>query len=575
MHCNVVDISPDGTRLVADFYAPNGSGSSMWDISDRENIHEIEITLPPQASFFRFSKDSQRIFGTGGPSNAPAIMDTQGRVMETLEFGFSRHLDEEWTTVVTSDEIWDVATATRLAKLPKHSGIISPDWSGAAVSPVDPNLVVTGSAEGARVWDRTGNHLATLPMTVGIAITSVEFSDNGQLLAVYKGSGGIQIFNSAAADPTVWFQIRMLPVRAGSSLDFSPIDPGLIVVGDETGSLTGYRVHGNLSQDWTINHKNTVAVLRFSPDSRFLVVGMRKGEIHVWDWQTRKNLFHRPPSDDWTDLSDRFFCKDTVCFSPDSRRLAFINTQRNRLVLRDIATRTEVTLQGRIHAENPQTRYCAPEFSPDGQRLYAGYGTSESGGVEVWDIAGEVPVRIEGLTPTLSMPARSLSISGDGTKLAVAEGGDSGNCASIYALPEMKLMTELKLGVSSTQEVLLSPDGRFLASSSYNPQAVTLWDTATWKKLTSLDHPFPVTHISWSDDSKRLAASDFSAKTKVWDIETFQVVATFDGAASEFSPDGRILAVGAMGSEYVFDSSGLGHVTLHNSPRLSEIDIRP
>jgi primase-polymerase (primpol)-like protein len=38
-----------------------------------------------------------------------------------------------------------------------------------------------------------------------------------------------------------------------------------------------------------------------------------------------------------------------------------------------------------------------------------------------------------------------------------------------------------------------------------------------------------------------------SATTKLWDVETEQVVATFRGTVAEFSPDGTILAVGGQG----------------------------
>jgi hypothetical protein len=65
-----------------------------------------------------------------------------------------------------------------------------------------------------------------------------------------------------------------------------------------------------------------------------------------------------------------------------------------------------------------------------------------------------------------------------------------------------------------------------------------------------------------------------SATTKLWDVETEQVVATFRGTVAEFSPDGTILAVGGQGSKYIGDEKLVGRVTLHYAPPLEEIDRR-
>ena len=83
-----------------------------------------------------------------------------------------------------------------------------------------------------------------------------------------------------------------------------------------------------------------------------------------------------------------------------------------------------------------------------------------------------------------------------------------------------------------------------------------------------------LTDVSWSEDGRRLAASDFSSTTKLWDIETQQTVATFRGTVAEFSHDGTILAVGGQGSQYIGDETFVGRATLHYAPPLKEIDVR-
>ena len=357
---------------------------------------------------------------------------------------------------------------------------------------------------------------------------------------------------------------------------FSPIENDLLVAGIESGSVTGLRVAPSPSTDAVLEHTNRVVALRISPNGRYLAVGMDRGELHLWDVHRSQRVFEISAWDGWQSISSDFLPRDLVAFSPDNRSVATIGPRR-AVTIRNIEDGTQVVCPRSPSAirANKTPTYSAPEFSPDGARLYVGgsLGGSaprehDSGFIDVWDVSDSTPRPLAHLSKRLAHQARSIDISSDGRMMAVSVAG-MGKPVVVFQLPEMKEVAKLKSEAFHTLEVRFSPNNKLLALSGFSPQAVILWDTTSWTRIDQLDHAYPVTHVSWSEDSKRIAASDFSAKTWLWDVETRQVIATFDGGSSDFSCDGTTLAVGAMGSEYVFDNTGLGTVVLHRAPPLS------
>jgi WD40 repeat protein len=64
--------------------------------------------------------------------------------------------------------------------------------------------------------------------------------------------------------------------------------------------------------------------------------------------------------------------------------------------------------------------------------------------------------------------------------------------------------------------VAFSPDGRRLASASWD-RTVKLWDTRTGQEVLSLrGHPGPVSCVAFSPDGNRLASAGYDPTVKVW-----------------------------------------------------------
>jgi WD40 repeat protein len=95
--------------------------------------------------------------------------------------------------------------------------------------------------------------------------------------------------------------------------------------------------------------------------------------------------------------------------------------------------------------------------------------------------------------------------------------------------------------------VAFSPDGRRLASGSWDCM-VKLWEVATGKELLTLrGHQGGIAGVAFSRDGKHLASADGVHLVKLWDPATGKLRFTLKGHADRvsgvaFSPDGRHLA---------------------------------
>lgn len=114
-------------------------------------------------------------------------------------------------------------------------------------------------------------------------------------------------------------------------------------------------------------------------------------------------------------------------------------------------------------------------------------------------------------------------------------------------------MTEEALKVESLgscHRVAWSPDGKTFAASS--PGGITLWEVATWKKITTLAGLNGlILGLSFSPDGRSVAATDlFSEKLIVWDVATHQQRMTMTGPTGEvrWFPDGQRVAAFDFGT---------------------------
>jgi WD40 repeat protein len=120
------------------------------------------------------------------------------------------------------------------------------------------------------------------------------------------------------------------------------------------------------------------------------------------------------------------------------------------------------------------------------------------------------------------------------------------------------------------QALAFSPDGKILASASYD-RLIKLWDVTENKQLRVLkDHSDSIYGIAFSPDGKMLASGAADRAVKVWDVSTGNRLYTLGEStdwvyAVAWSPDGKHLAaVGVDRSIRVWEVDRTGGKVVHS-----------
>src|SRR5262245_4481042 len=199
-----------------------------------------------------------------------------------------------------------------------------------------------------------------------------------------------------------------------------------------------------------------------------------------------------------------------------------------------------------LHTEQAKLRHSTTVtelvITPDGKKLFI---AARNGRIEIWDAGAN---RMEGVFADLQEPVLGLALSRDGRRLAA---GGEGGLTIVWDVASRRNVFERR-GHGETQiyTVALSPDGGMLATGG-GDAATRLWKTDSGELLHTFDFAGKwVRTVQFTPDGKILAVGGTGDLTvRLWDVKSFNMAAALRGSSADilhllFSVDGKTLAAG-------------------------------
>ncbi|KAL2915398.1 ribosome assembly [Polyrhizophydium stewartii] len=377
--------------------------------------------------------------------------------------------------------------------------------------------------------------------------------------------------------PQAVFKVRTV-TRCTSSLSghteailsvcFSP-DGKMLATGSGDTTVRIWDLNTETPRFTLVGHKNWVQIVAWSPDCQMLASGSMDETIRLWNPQTGK-----PYGDA---LRAHSKCITSIAWEP-----FHLNKMCNRFAsaAKDNTVRIWDALQRRVSMALSQ--HTAPimcvKWGGNGF-IYTG---SRDKTIRVWDSTdGKLVHVLEGHAHWVNHLALSTEfllrtgpydhrdpvfksredafeaakkryaagLEAAGGVERLASGSDDFTLFLWEPTRSKKPLARMTGHQQLVNHLSFSPDGRMLASASFD-KSVKLWEATTGKFITTLrGHVSPVYQVCWSSDSRQVLSGSRDTTLKVWDIKTKKMKAELPGHADEvfsvdWSPGGDRVASG-------------------------------
>ena len=229
----------------------------------------------------------------------------------------------------------------------------------------------------------------------------------------------------------------------------------------------------------------------------------------------------------------------SVAFSPVDNSVVASAGGHNAIKLWDLQENTVKTLRGHKDKVN------SVAFSPDGELLVS---ASKDRTLKMWDVSQWQNVETrEPITVRMPFPVQMVVFHPDGQLLAT-----SGRHAKLLDIRNQTEIATLQHD-NWVWTVAFSRNGRFLATDDGVETTVKVWDIQRKQIATILEgHTSDINFVKFSPDGRTLATSSWNGEVKLWAVSNWELLGTLRNngtAAIDFSADGKTLA--SAGSEEI------------------------
>ncbi len=361
---------------------------------------------------------------------------------------------------------------------------------GAVVFTADAGVLVGGDAQGAlNFWDPYAQRLLhTTPRGHSQAVTDIEVSEDGRLLATLGHDQAIRLWSFASSYPlNISFEVEG---RAVKSVAFNRTH---MAAGDDSGAVHLWSLDGEGEALQLAGHAHQVWGLAFAPGETRLASGDRTGEVRMWNAATGENEWAVEAHDGavWS-----------LLFTPDGKRLLSVSDMQMRLW----NAKTGASEESFEYSGEPITRAA---ISPDGALLAT---SSSDGKVTLWDLTTLKRVKDFVADDNLVW---SVRFSPDSKYLATAS---SDEVVAVWDIGSEERMATFAGHTGGATDVAYLSEGATIVAVDRTGR-LHWWDVRTGRRLAEAwqAHDGVIWRIAIHPDREQLATAGADGRVKIWD----------------------------------------------------------
>jgi WD40 repeat protein len=560
--------SPDGTRIVA---GSTDKTVRLWDAATGKPIVQPMRGHDQWVTKVAFSADGAQIASasldgtvrlwdasTGKPTGEPM----QSALGPVQAVAFSPDGTKIASGGLGMIQLWDASTQKQINTM-SAGDLFTLIWD-VSFSPDGTRLVSGGDDKTVRLWDvATGSPIGQPLRGHDERVTGVAFSPDATRVASASGDKTVRLWDAATGRPVGQ------PLRhnnAVQSVAFSP-DGSRIASGGADKTIRLWDVSTGRETGALDGHRSPVETVAFSRDGRQLVSAGDDKTVRVWD------------ATSWQPMIGHEDAVQGAEFFDDGRRIAS-SSKDDTVRWWDTATGRPIGPPLRVGDADVESVF------PFGEDRLMSVGSDRTV-LRMWDAHTGKPIGEPIHLPEDILGARRISWVYQTDRILATT---DLNSVQLFNAKTMQPTGAPIVHDHMVAAANFSPDGQMLATGETEGTSgtkVQLFDAHTQKPIGKpLSADGIVASFSFSRDHKVLAVGSIDgteSALQLWDTGTSQPVGNpmkIDSAgATEFSPDGRILASsgtdGAIRLWNVADQTQRGAPLTGHSGRVTDLDFSP